>query len=170
MAAETRPPRLVVAGDWWVLLVIFGGVAGIVAVLHAVAAGRPSVDFTDLAVGLAAGALLLLSLFAHEGGHAVAGLIVGRAPTSLRLGAIPSVRFGPEPLQGWRLVVVAVAGPVVDLLCGTVLITLTAVPVSLIGWVTVANGGCNLIPLRGSDGRQALDGLRDLRRHRGGGA
>lgn len=170
MSAEARPPRVVVTSDWWLLLVVVLGVGGIVGVLHGVFAGRPGVDLTDLAVGLAAAALLLLSLFAHEAGHAVAGLIVGRRPTSLRLGAIPSIRFDPVRLEGWRLVVVAVAGPLVDLLWGTLLINLVAFPMSLIGWALIANGVCNLVPLRGYDGGQVLDGLRDFRRHGRGGS
>lgn len=146
----------------------------VVGLLAAAAGGHVGLSPTDLH-GLIPTAwlfadLAVVALLAHEAGHALAGLLVGRRVVGLvlKLGAAvlierpePGER-GSGPLAG---VVVSLAGPAASILVASLYLgsaETLASPAAWAGLLALGDGVLNLLPLtRSTDGVRAIAELAD---------
>lgn len=115
-------------------------------------------------------ALAVVALLAHEAGHALAGVLVGRRVVGLvlKLGAAVLIERpergerGSGPLAG---VAVSLAGPAASILVASVYLGsahTTADPAFWAGLLALGDGVLNLLPLtRSTDGVRALAELAD---------
>ena len=114
--------------------------------------------------GLAAGALFLLSLLAHEAAHIAAAQISGHRVTAVGL-CWKGAYNRRERAQGWVELAISAAGPAINVALGLLLIRQSR----LAFWFAQVNlvlAMFNLLPFGGSDGQRMLATAREqMRRH-----
>lgn len=141
----------------------------VVGLLAALVSGHPQLNPTDIhgpvPTAWLFADLALVALLAHEAGHALAGVLVGRRVVGLvlKLGAAVLIEE-PEPGErgSSRLAGVAVSlgGPAASLLVGSLYLGLAGTlssPLVWAGLLALADGLLNLLPLTATtDGVRAV--------------
>lgn len=128
------------------------------ALLPTVLIGLVSVIRFGVLPGCAATALFLICLFGHEGGHALFAKLLGAKLSAVGFCA-KGTYIKRRRLQGLSEIMIAFAGPAVNLVIAGLLWHQTG----MLNWVAQLNmmlGVGNLLPLKGSDGRNILITLR----------
>ena len=105
--------------------------------------------------------ILLFAVVLHESGHITAAVLLGAGTPMLRGEVGGLLLASPRPLGRGGEAVVAMAGPLANLLCAIVTlglwrITGRGVWLFTLSVVNLLTALCNLLPLRGSDGGRLL--------------
>lgn len=104
------------------LMVLLGWAFGF---LNGIAGGHNRPSLGDVALGVAVAMLFPVALILHEVGHALAGIAVGRPPVWAQAGVPPFAVLTPPPAERWARILVSGSGPLVEVVFGLLLITIS---------------------------------------------